>query len=62
MNRLAREEIEFITRCLKQGRTLRDSYRHIVPFEITNRYEFTCEGKDREKDIPAHSRTVGEGP
>lgn len=31
MNELNKEEIEFITQCLKGGKLLPDSYRYIIP-------------------------------
>jgi site-specific DNA-methyltransferase (adenine-specific)/adenine-specific DNA-methyltransferase len=33
MNNLSKEEIEFITKCLKEGKPLPDSYQYIIPFE-----------------------------
>ena len=30
-NRLSEQEIDFITQCLKEGKPLPDSYRHIIP-------------------------------
>jgi len=40
-NRLSQSEIEFITQCLKEGKPLPDSYRHIIPFETKMEYELT---------------------
>jgi len=33
MSNLSKEEIEFITKCLREGMHLPDSYRYIIPFE-----------------------------
>lgn len=33
MKKLGREEIEFINKCLKEGKPLPDNYRYIIPFE-----------------------------
>jgi len=58
MNKLSKEEIEFITKCLKEGEPLPDSYRYIIPFETKKEYELTCDGKEREEDILADTMTV----
>jgi len=39
MNKLSREEIEFITKCLKEGKPLPDSYRYVIPFENQKRIQ-----------------------
>jgi len=51
MNKLSTEEIEFITKCLKENKPLPDSYRYTIPFETKKEYELTYDGKEREKDI-----------
>jgi len=58
MNKLSREEIEFITKSLKEGKPLLDSYRYIIPFETKKEYELTYEGKEREEDILADTMAV----
>ena len=39
MEQLSQSEIEFITRCLKEGKPLPDSYRYIIPFETKKECE-----------------------
>jgi len=51
MNKLNKEEIEFITKCLKEGRPLPDKYRYVIPFETKKEYELTYDGKEREENI-----------
>ncbi|MBC8527567.1 MAG: site-specific DNA-methyltransferase, partial [Candidatus Cloacimonetes bacterium] len=58
MNKLNKEEIEFITKCLNVGKPLPDSYRYILPFETKKEYELTYEGKEREEDILADTMAV----
>lgn len=58
MNKLNKEEIEFITKCLKGGNSLPDNYRHIIPFETKKEYELTYESKEREEDILADTMAV----
>lgn len=58
MNKLNKEEVEFITKCLKEGKSLPDSYRYIIPFETKKEYELTYEGKEREEDILADTMAV----
>lgn len=58
MSKLNKEEIEFITQCLKQGKPLPDNYRYIIPFETKKEYELTYEGKEREEDILADTMAV----
>ncbi len=58
MNKLSKGEIEFITKCLKKGEPLPDSYRYIIPFETKKEYELTYEGKEREEDILADTMAV----
>jgi len=58
MNKLNKEEIEFITKCLKEGKSLPDSYRYIIPFETKKEYELTYNGKEREEDILADTMAV----
>lgn len=58
MERLSQSEIEFITQCLKDGKPLPDSYRHIIPFEIKKEYELTYADKEREEDILADTFAV----
>lgn len=58
MSKLNKEEIEFMTQCLKQGKPLPDSYRYIIPFETKKEYELTYEGKEREEDILADTMAV----
>ncbi|MBM3118254.1 MAG: site-specific DNA-methyltransferase [Chloroflexi bacterium] len=58
MVRLSEEEIKFITRCLKEGKQLPDSYRHIIPFETKKEYELTYADKEREEDILADTMGV----
>jgi len=56
--RLNEQEIEFITQCLKEGKPLPDSYRHIIPFETKREYELTYADKEREEDILADTFAV----
>lgn len=56
--RLSEQEIEFITHCLKEGKPLPDSYRHIIPFETKREYELTYADKEREEDILADTFAV----
>jgi len=35
MKKLNKEEIEFITKCLKGNKPLPDVYRYIIPFETS---------------------------
>jgi len=56
--RLSEQEIEFITQCLKEGKPLPDSYRHIIPFETKREYELTYADKEREEDILADTFAV----
>jgi site-specific DNA-methyltransferase (adenine-specific)/adenine-specific DNA-methyltransferase len=58
MNKLSEEEIEFITKCLKEGKSIPDNYRYIIPFETKKEYELTYEGKEREEDILADTMAV----
>ena len=58
MNKLSKEEIEFITKCLKEGKPIPDNYRYIIPFETKKEYELTYEGKEREEDILADTMAV----
>jgi Adenine specific DNA methylase Mod len=58
MNKLSKEEIEFITKYLNEGKPLPDSYRYIIPFETKKEYELTYEGKEREEDILADTMAV----
>jgi len=58
MNKLSSEEIEFITKCLKENKPLPDSYRYIIPFETKKEYELTYDGKEREEDILADTMAV----
>jgi len=58
MNELSKGEIEFITKCLKEGKPLPDNYRYIIPFETKKEYELTYEGKEREEDILADTMAV----
>ena len=58
MRKLSKDEAEFITQCLKQGRLLPDKYRYIIPFETNKEYELTYEGKEREEDILADTMAV----
>jgi site-specific DNA-methyltransferase (adenine-specific)/adenine-specific DNA-methyltransferase len=58
MERLSQGEIEFITRYLKEGKPLPDSYRHIIPFETKKEYELTYADKEREEDILADTMMV----
>ena len=58
MNKLSDEEIEFISKCLREGKPLPDSYRYIIPFETKKEYELTYEGKEREEDILADTMAV----
>ena len=61
-NRLSEQEIEFITQCLKEGKPLPDSYRHIIPFETKREYELTYADKEREEDILADTFAVPRQP
>jgi hypothetical protein len=38
MKKLSTEEIEFITKCLKENKPLSDNYRYIIPFETKKEY------------------------
>ena len=58
MSKLNKDEIEFITQCLKRGKPLSDSYRYIIPFETKKEYELTYDGKEREEDILADTMAV----
>jgi len=58
MSKLNKEEIEFVAQCLKQGKSLPDSYRYIIPFETKKEYELTYEGKERDEDILADTMAV----
>ena len=58
MNKLSREEIEFVTKCMKEGKPIPDSYRYIIPFETKKEYELTYKGKEREEDILADTMAV----
>ncbi len=58
MNKLSNEEIALITKCLKEGKPLPDSYRYIIPFETKKEYELTYDGKEREEDILADTMAV----
>jgi len=58
MNKLNKDEIEFITKCLKEGKSLPDSYRYIIPFETKKEYQLTYDGKEREEDILANTMAV----
>ncbi len=58
MSKLSKEEIEFITKCLKESKPLPDNYRYIIPFETKKEYELTYEGKEREEDILADTMAV----
>jgi DNA modification methylase len=57
-NRLNEQEIEFVTQCLKEGKPLPDSYRHIIPFATKKEYELTYADKEREEDILADTFAV----
>lgn len=57
-NRLNEQEIEFITQCLRAGKPLPDSYRHVIPFETKREYELTYADKEREEDILADTFAV----
>jgi site-specific DNA-methyltransferase (adenine-specific)/adenine-specific DNA-methyltransferase len=46
MKKLNKEEIEFITKCLKENKALPDSYRYIIPFQTKKEYELTYDGKE----------------
>ena len=39
MEQLSQSEIEFIMRCLKEGKPLPDSHRYIIPFETKKEYK-----------------------
>jgi site-specific DNA-methyltransferase (adenine-specific)/adenine-specific DNA-methyltransferase len=58
MEQLSEAEVEFISRCLKEGRPLPDSYRYIIPFETKKEYELTYADKEREEDILADTMMV----
>lgn len=58
MNKLNKEEIEFITKYLKAGTPLPESYRYVIPFEVKKEYELTYHGKEREEDILADTMAV----
>lgn len=58
VNKLSEEEIEFITKCLKEGKPIPDNYRYTIPFETKKEYELTYEGKEREEDILADTMAV----
>jgi len=58
MKKLNKEEIEFVSQCLKEGKPLPDSYRYIMPFETKKEYELTYGGKEREEDILADTMAV----
>ncbi len=58
MNKLSKEEIEFITKYLKEGKPLPESYRYVIPFETKKEYELTYDGKEREEDILADTMAV----
>jgi len=58
MNNLSTEEIEFITKCLKENKPLPDSYRYVIPFETKKEYELTYDGKEREEDILADTMLI----
>jgi len=58
MERLSQSEIEFVTRCLKEGKPLPDSYHSIIPFETKKEYELTYADKEREEDILADTFAV----
>jgi len=51
VEKLSKEKIEFITKCLKEGKPLPDSYKYIIPFETKKEYELTYDGKEREENI-----------
>lgn len=53
-----KEEIEFIAKCLKEGKPLPDNCRYIIPFETKKKYELTYEDKEREEDILADIMVV----
>jgi len=57
MNKRSKDEIEFVTKCLKEGKSLPD-YRYIIPFETKKENELTYEGKEREEDILADTMAV----
>lgn len=58
MSKLSKDEVEFISQCLKQGKALPDSYRYTISFETKKEYELTYEGKEREEDILADTMAV----
>jgi len=37
MSKLSSEEIEFITKCLKENKPLPDTYGYVIPFETKNK-------------------------
>jgi len=47
MNNLSTEEIEFITKCLKENKPLLDRYRYIIPFETKKEYELTYVSREQ---------------
>jgi len=51
MSKLSKEELEFITKCLKENKPFPDRHRYIIPFETKNEYELTYNGKEREGSI-----------
>jgi site-specific DNA-methyltransferase (adenine-specific)/adenine-specific DNA-methyltransferase len=51
MNKLSTEEIEFITKCLKEDKPFPDRHRYIIPLETKNEYELTYDGKEQEGSI-----------
>ncbi|MFQ5834597.1 MAG: hypothetical protein ACE5HR_01580 [bacterium] len=58
MNKLSYEEIEFITKCLKEGKPLPYNYRYAIPFETNKEYELSYDGQEREEDILAYPMAV----
>jgi site-specific DNA-methyltransferase (adenine-specific)/adenine-specific DNA-methyltransferase len=50
MNKLSKEELEFITKCLKENKLLPDSYRYTIPSETKKEYELTYGGKERHEE------------
>ncbi|MBA7586940.1 hypothetical protein ES708_28947 [subsurface metagenome] len=47
MNKLNKEEIEFIIKFLKKGKPLPDSYRYIIPFETKKAPDFPKDGYEQ---------------
>ena len=39
MSKITNEEIDFITKCLKENKLLPDSYRYVIPFETNKEYK-----------------------